>query len=139
MLKNLFADMEISMWEDIEKVNGGLADVLKRMKALNDENDALSERFEGNYSFVKTYTDTVETHPDLNKEDIVKLMDIIYAAVKDIQGSNILILQGRENFTSSVKKNTTARLFKEGLYSSLVLKDWFDTLLNETYANMKVF
>jgi type I restriction enzyme R subunit len=139
MLKNLFADMEISMWEDIEKVNGGLADVLKRMKALNDENDALSERFEGNYSFVKTYTDAVETHPDLPKEDIGKLMDIIYAAVKDIQGSNILILQGRENFTSSVKKNTTARLFKEGLYSSLVLKDWFDTLLNETYANMKVF
>lgn len=66
-------------------------------------------------------------------------MDIIYAAVKDIQGSNILILQGRDNFTSSVKKNTTAKLFREGLYSGLGLKDWFDTLLNETYANMKVF
>lgn len=131
--------MEISLWDDIESVNGGLADVLKRMKALNDENDALSARFDGNYSFVKTFTDTVETHPDLPKDEIGRLIDIIYAAVKDIQGSNILILQGRDNFTSSVKKNTTARLFREGLYSGLGLKDWFDTLLNETYANMKVF
>lgn len=139
LLKNLFGQMEISLWDDIESVNGGLADVLKRMKALNDENDALSARFDGNYSFVKTFTDTVETHPDLPKDEIGRLIDIIYAAVKDIQGSNILILQGRDNFTSSVKKNTTARLFREGLYSGLGLKDWFDTLLNETYANMKVF
>ena len=139
VLKNLFGQMEITLWDDIDSVNSGLADVLKRMKALNDENDALSARFEGNYSFVKTFTDAVETHPDLPREDIGRLMDIVYAAVKDIQGSNILILQGRDNFTSSVKKNTAARLFREGLYSGLGLKDWFDTLLNETYANMKVF
>ena len=139
MLKNLFGDMEITLWDDIEHVNGGLADVLKKMKALNDENDALSERFGGNYAFVKTYTDAMETHPDLPKEDVGKLMDIIYAAVKDIQGSNILILQGRDNFVSSVKKNTSAKLFKEGLYSGLGLSTWFNTLLNEMYANIKVF
>ena len=139
MLKNLFGDMEITLWDDIEHVNGGLADVLKQMKALNDENDALSERFGGNYAFVKTYTDTLETHPDLPKEDVGRLMDIIYVAVKDIQGSNILILQGRDNFVSSVKKNTTAKLFKEGLYAGLGLSTWFNTLLNEMYANIKVF
>ncbi len=139
LLKNLFADMSITDWSDIDKVTGGLADVLKRMKALNDENEALSKRFEGNYSFVKTYTDAVETHPDLPKESIGRLMDVIYEAVKEIQGSNILILQGRENFTASVKKRTAATLLKEGLYLELSLKDWFGTLLNETYANMKVF
>ena len=52
---------------------------------------------------------------------------------------NLLVIQGRDVFTASVKKQTTAKLLKSGLYKKLALKDWYTDLLNETYTNMKMF
>ena len=139
LLKKIFAMLEISDLDDLASVNTELAKVLEEIRSINEENDRLAARFEGNYAFVKTYTDAIEIRPDLDKDDIIKVMDIIYLAVRDIQDSNILILQGRDNFTASVKKSTTAELLKRGLYTKLGLREWYTSLLNETYANMKLF
>lgn len=136
LLKKVFEMLDI---DNLDNINEELAKILEELRRINEENEKLSARYDGNYAFVKTYTDALEIHPEFDKEDIAKVMDILYAAVKEIQGSNILILQGRDNFAANVKKNTTAELLKSGLYKKLTLKDWYSSLLNETYANMKIF
>lgn len=64
---------------------------------------------------------------------------IVFAAVQEIQSANILILQGRDNFISSVSNKTITKLIKEKLYGKLKLKEWYNTVLAETYANLKIF
>lgn len=139
LLKKIFEQLNITDLNNLSEINGELAKALAELRRINEENERLAARYDGNYAFVKTYTDALEMHPELDKEDIARVMDIVYAAVKDIRSSNILILQGRENFASSVKKNTTAELLRAGLYKKLSLKDWYTSLLHETYMNMKMF
>lgn len=67
------------------------------------------------------------------------MLDIVFAAVQEIQSANILILQGRDNFISSVSNKTITKLIKEKLYGKLKLKEWYNTVLAETYANLKIF
>ena len=113
--------------------------VMADFRRINEENDRLAARYDGDYAFVKTYTDAVEIHPEYDKEDIAAVMDVVYAAVKDVRNTNILTIQQRDNFVGIVKKSTTAALLKSGLYKKLSLKDWYTDILNETYANMKIF
>ena len=112
---------------------------LEDLRCINEENERLAARYGGNYAFVKTYSDVVEMHPEFDREDLAKLTDVAYAAVKDIEGSNILILHGRESFVNTIKKNTTTQLLKSGLYKKLNLKDWYADFLGETYSNMRIF
>ena len=91
------------------------------------------------YAFVKTYLDACETHDGYRKEDIAKVLDVVYAAVQDIRDMNILVLQGRDVFANSIKKQTTAALLKSGLYKRLQMKDWYTDLLHEVYTNIKMF
>lgn len=139
LLKKIFEMLEIADLDNLDSVNEELAKVLKEIRRVNEENEKLSARYDGNYAFVKTYTDALEIHPEYDKEDIAQVMDLVYAAVKEIQDLNILVLQGRDNFTASVKKATTAKLLKSKLYSKLNMKEWYTSLLNEAYANMKIF
>lgn len=139
LLQKIFAMLEIADIENLAEVNEELAKVLAELRRINEENERLAARYDGDYAFVKTYTDAVEIHPDLDKEDIASVMDVVYAAVKDVRDTNILTIQQRDNFVGIVKKNTTATLLKSGLYKKLKLKDWYTDLLNETYANMKIF
>lgn len=139
LLKKIFEMLEIADLDDMSSVNEELAKVLEEIRKINAENERLASRYDGNYAFVKTYTDAVEVHSDCDIEDIAKVIDIVYASVKDIKDANILVLQGRENFAASIKKATTAELLRLGLYKKLGLKDWFNSLLNETYVNMKLF
>ena len=139
LLQKIFAMLEIADIENLAEVNEELAKVLAELRRINEENERLAARYDGDYAFVKTYTDAVEIHPDLDKEDIASVMDVVYAAAKDVRDTNILTIQQRDNFVGIVKKNTTATLLKSGLYKKLKLKDWYTDLLNETYANMKIF
>lgn len=139
LLKKIFAMLEIADMDNLSEVNAELAKALAEIRRINEENERLSARYDGNYAFVKTYTDALELYPEFDKEDVAKVVDIVYGAYKAIQDNNILILQGRDNFTASVKKNTTATLLKSGLYKKLGMKDWYTTLLNEVYANIKIF
>lgn len=124
---------------NLSEVNGKLLKILEDLRCINEENERLAARYGGNYAFVKTYSDVVEMHPEFDKEDLAKLTDVAYAAVKDIEGSNVLILHGRESFVNTVKKNTTTQLLKSGLYKKLNLKDWYADFLGETYSNMRIF
>ena len=139
LLQKIFAMLEIADIDNLASVNEELAKVLAEIRRINEENDRLAARYDGDYAFVKTFTDAVEIHPDLDKEDIAAVMDVVYAAVKDVRNTNILTIQQRDNFVGIVKKNTTAALLKSGLYKKLSLKDWYTDILNETYANMKIF
>jgi type I restriction enzyme R subunit len=136
MLQKLFEILDIT---NLDIINEELRAILEEVRRINEENERLSARYGGNYAFVKTYTDTVEVHPELDAEDVAQVMDIVYEAVKEIQSANILILQGRENFVSSVSNKTITKLIKAKLYGKLGLKNWYNTLLAEAYANMKIF
>lgn len=139
LLQKIFEMLEIADLDNLEEVNAELAKVLAEIRRINEENERLAARYDGDYAFVKTYTDAVEIHPDMDKKDIAAVMDVVFAAVKDVRNSNILAIQQRENFVGIVKKNTTATLLKSGLYKKLGLKDWYTDLLNETHANMKIY
>lgn len=139
LLQKIFEMLEIADIDNLAAVNEELAKVLAEIRRINAENDRLAARYDGDYAFVKTYTDAVEIHPEYDKEDIAAVMDVVYAAVKDVRNTNILTIQQRDNFVGIVKKNTTAALLKSGLYKKLSLKDWYTDILNETYANMKIF
>lgn len=139
LLQKIFAMLEIADIDNLAAVNEELAKVLAEIRRINEENDRLAARYDGDYAFVKTFTDAVEIHPEYDKEDIAAVMDVVYAAVKDVRNTNILTIQQRDNFVGIVKKNTTAALLKSGLYKKLSLKDWYTDILNETYANMKIF
>ena len=136
LLQKLFRDMDIA---NIAEMNDELRKALEEAKRINNENERISARYDGSYAFVKTYTDAVEIHPEYDKEDIAAVMDIVYEAVKEITTANILILQGRDNFISSLNSKTITKLIKAKLYGKLALKDWYGSLLSETYANMKMF
>ena len=136
LLQRIFEALDIS---NLDTINEQLAEVLERIRQINADNERLAARYDGDYAFVKTYTDAIEIHPEMDKEDIAAVIDVVYASVKDVRDSNILAIQQRDNFVGIVKKNTTAALLKSGLYKKLGLKDWYTDLLNETYANIKIF
>ena len=136
VLQKLFAMLDIS---NLDNINEELRAILEEARRINDENERLSARYDGSYAFVKTYTDAIEVHPENDKEDIAKVLDIVYEAVKDIRSANILVLQGRDNFVSSVSHKTVTKLIKAKLYGKLSLKDWYNDILTETYSNMKIF
>ena len=136
ILQKLFGKLDIA---NMAEINDELRKILEEAHRINAENERISARYDGNYAFVKTYTDAVEIHSEYAKEDIEKVMDIVYGAVKEIKTANILILQGRDNFVSSVKSMTVTQLIKAKLYGKLCLKNWYSELLNEAYANMKMF
>lgn len=135
-LQKLFAMLDIN---NLDTINEQLKSILDEARRINEENERLSARYDGNYAFVKTYIDAVEVHPEYDKEDIAKVIDIVYEAVKEIQSANILILQGRDNFIASVSNKTITKLIKAKLYGKLKLKEWYSSILAETYANMKIF
>ena len=136
MLQKLFEMLDIT---NLEGINDELRAILEEARRINEENERISARYNGSYAFVKTYTDAIEVHPEYDKEDIASMLDIVFAAVQEIQSANILILQGRDNFISSVSNKTITKLIKEKLYGKLKLKEWYNTVLAETYANLKIF
>ena len=136
MLQKIFELLDIT---NLEGINDELRAILEEARRINEENERISARYNGSYAFVKTYTDAIEVHPEYDKEDIASMLDIVFAAVQEIQSANILILQGRDNFISSVSNKTITKLIKEKLYGKLKLKEWYNTILAETYANLKIF
>ena len=136
ILQRLFEALDIS---NLYEINEELKKVLAEARRINEENERIAKRYKGSYAFVKTYTDAVEMHPELDKEIIAEVIDVVFNAVQDIKSANMLILQGRENFIANINRKTTVALIKSGLYDDAELDDWYDDLLSETYANMKIF
>ena len=136
VLKRLFDSLDIS---NLAEINEELKKVLAEAQRINAENERIANRYNGNYAFVKTYTDAVEIHSELNKETVAKVIDVVFEAVQEIKSANMLILQGRDSFIANINRKTTVQLIKSGLYDDANLDDWYDELLAETYSNMKMF
>ena len=136
VLQKLFEMLDIS---NMSEISVELQKILDEARRINEENERLSARYNGSYAFVKTYTDAVEIHPELDREVIARVVDVVFEAVQEIKSANILILQGRDSFKANINHITTVKLIKSGLYDDANLDDWYDDLLAETYANMKLF
>ena len=133
-LKSFFARLGII---DLDSASDELRKILEEAKRLNKRNDELVARYRGNKAIAKTYLETAELHQNCNKEDVAQVFDVICDAVQNVDFSEILELQSRESFISSVEHLTAAKLVTRKLYGKLALKNWYNDALSEVYLNLK--
>ena len=121
---------------DLDSITDELLEALERARNINYENERLSKIYGGNYAFVKTYQDAIETYPT-DKSEIEQTLLIIYNAIEDALDKEIVTVQGRKNFTDSIKSKATKPLLKEKLYEKI--KGFYAQLLNDLYTNIQLF
>ena len=136
LLQKIFNDLSISDLSDLDSITDELLEALERARNINYENERLSKIYGGNYAFVKTYQDAIETYP-ADKSEIERTLVIIYGVIEDVLDKEVVIVQGRKNFADSVKSKATKLFLKEKLYSKI--KGFYDQLLNELYTNIQLF
>lgn len=136
LLQKIFNDLSISDLNDLDSITDELLEALERARNINYENERLSKIYGGNYAFVKTYQDAIETYP-ADKSEIERTLVIIYGVIEDVLDKEVVIVQGRKNFADSVKSKATKLLLKEKLYTKI--KGFYAQLLNELYTNIQLF
>lgn len=136
LLQEIFNKLSISDLSDLDSITDELLEALKRARDINYENERLASLYGGNYAFVKTYQDAIETH-SIDKSEIERVLVIIYENIKHVIDTESLIVQGRKNFADSIKQDVTKTLLKEKLYSKI--KPFYDQILNELYTNIQLF
>lgn len=136
LLQKIFNDLSISDLGDLDSITDELLEALERARNINYENERLSKIYGGNYAFVKTYQDAIETYP-ADKSEIERTLVIIYEVIEDVLDKEVVIVQGRKNFADSVKSKATKLLLKEKLYTKV--KGFYAQLLNELYTNIQLF
>ncbi|WP_418626252.1 DEAD/DEAH box helicase family protein [Sellimonas intestinalis] len=136
LLQKIFNDLSISDLNDLDNITDVLLEALERARNINYENERLSKIYGGNYAFVKTYQDAIETYP-ADKSEIERTLVIIYSVIEDVLDKEIVIVQGRKNFADSVKSKATKILLKEKLYGKI--KGFYAQLLNDLYTNIQLF
>lgn len=137
LLQQIFDKLSISNLEELDAITDELLEALKQARDINRENDRIAEIYGGNFAFVKTYKDIIEIFPDVSNKDIEKMLVIIYEDIKDRLEFDTLLVQGKKNFSDTIKHDVTKVLLKEKLYSSV--KTFYDHLLNELYTNIQLF
>ena len=136
LLQKIFNDLSISDLNDLDSITDELLEALERARNINYENERLSKIYGGNYAFVKTYQDAIETYP-ADKSEIERTLVIIYKAIEDALDKEIVTIQGRKNFADSIKSKATKILLKEKLYGEI--KGFYAQLLNDLYTNIQIF
>ncbi|WP_270428059.1 type I restriction endonuclease [Fusobacterium mortiferum] len=136
LLQKIFNNLSISDLSNLDSITDELLEALKKARNINYENERLSKIYGGNYAFVKTYQDAIETYP-ADKSEIERTLVIIYRVIEDVLDKEVVIVQGRKNFGDSVKSKATKLLLKEKLYSKI--KGFYEQLLNELYTNVQLF
>lgn len=138
MLQKIFEKLSIiSDLSEIDDITDELLQALAEARSINEENDRLSAAYNGNYGFVKTYTDSVEKYSSIDKSEIEKILVIIFNDIKDTLNGDTIIIQGRKNFIDTVKGHVTKLLLKDKLYAKI--KGVYDQLLNDLYTNIQLF
>ena len=112
---------------------------LEEIEKINAENERLAAKYDGKYAFVKTYRDYCSNYPQYAPEDIEEVLVHVHEQVDDIANKNKLIIQGRSNFVTNVKKQTMMTFIKNGLFKKLELKNWYDLLLKDLYTNLQLY
>ncbi len=136
LLQKIFNDLSISDLNDLDSITDELLGALERARNINYENERLSKIYGGNYAFVKTYQDAIETYP-ADKSEIERTLVIIYEVIEDALDKEIVTIQGRKNFADSIKSKATKILLKEKLYAKI--KGFYAQLLNDLYTNIQIF
>lgn len=138
-LKKTFAKLQFNDGADLGELSDDIRKAMDKAKAINDENDRLASRFNGQFAYVKTYQDICKNHPNFNKDDVFAFVKILEEAIQNINSVNNLVLIGRQNFTANIKKKTSGRLLKEGLYAKLKLNELFDSILSKLFVNLQLY
>lgn len=136
LLQEIFNKLSISDLSDLDSITDELLEALKQARDINYENDRLAQIYGGNYAFVKTYQDAIEKY-SVDKSDVEKMLVHVYEDIKDVLEADTLIVQGRKNFTDSIKHDVTKLLLKDNIYVNV--KGFYDQILNELYTNLQLF
>ena len=139
LLKNAFDKLAFNNANDIDSLSKEIQEAIEKARKINKENEKLSAEFNGEFAYVKTYQDICKNHPEFEKDKVLKFVKIISEAVVGIKSVNNLVLLGRTNFVANIKKQTSGKLLKEGLYSSLALNTLFDTVLGNLFVNLQLY
>ncbi len=139
LLKNAFEKLSFNNVDDIDKLSKELQEAIEKARKINEENAKLSAEFGGEFAYVKTYQDLYKNHPEFDKSKLLSFIKVISEAVAGIKSVNNLVLLGRTNFIANIKKQTSGRLLKEGLYSALSLNILFDTVLSNLFVNLQLY
>ncbi|MBR1702838.1 MAG: type I restriction endonuclease subunit R [Lachnospiraceae bacterium] len=136
LLQEIFQKLSISDLSDLNAITDELLEALQQARAINDENERLSQIYGGNYAFVKTYQDAIEKY-SADKSEIEKMLVYIYHDIEDVIAADTLIVQGRKNFAAAIKHDVTKFLLKDGVYAQI--KNFYDQILSELYTNLQLF
>ena len=68
--------MSISNLDDLDELTDDLLEALKQAKDINEKNDQLSNLYGGNFAFVKTYKDCIETDSDVDNKKCRKDVNV---------------------------------------------------------------
>ena len=136
ILQQIFERLDIQDITELDGITDELMEALRQAQDINRENDRLAEIYDGNFAFVKTYQDAIENYP-LDKSEMEHTLTIIYHDLEGIIHTDSIVIQGRENFIDSVKKDVTKELLKQRLYTRI--KAYYDRILGELYTNIQLF
>lgn len=138
MLRKIFERLSIiSDLSEIDSITDELLVALSEARSINAENDRLSQTYNGNYGFVKTYTDAIANYSEIEKSEIEKTLILVFNDIKDTLDGDTILIQGRKNFINMIKSHITKQLLKEKLYAKV--KGIYDQLLNDLYTNIQLF
>lgn len=136
LLQEIFNKLSISNLDDLDAITDDLLEALKQAKEINTENDRLANIYGGNFAFVKTYKDCIETYSDVDNKKLEKMLMLVYDSIKELIGQESLIIQGKNNFVNTLKNKITTQLLKEGIYSDI--KIVYDKVLSDLYTNIQI-
>lgn len=64
------------------------------------------------------------------------MLVMVYESIKDLIGSDSLVVQGKLNFINTLKGKITTQLLREGIYSDI--KIVYDKVLSDLYTNIQI-
>lgn len=133
LINRVFEQLDIS---NLEEMTDELNKAAEDAAAINAENDRLAAEYGGHFSFVKTFKESYEKYP-IDKSDTEKLLGIIYDDLQDKLKGDAIVIQGRQSFIRSVKKDTTIKVYKENLYGKV--KGCWENVINDLYTNFQLY
>ena len=139
LLRKTFEKLSFNNVDDLNALSDELKTAIEKAQKINAENERLTSELGGEFAYVKTYQDLCKNHPEFEKEKVLEFMKIISEAVTGIKSVNNLVLLGRTNFISNIKKQTSGKLLKSGLYPELSLNKLFDTILSNLFVNLQLY
>ncbi len=149
LLKKLFELLDIQNIEDLgnyEELKKQFEKAYKEIQKINEQNERLAKQFEGEFSFVATYQSLIKeklanntfknNEKEQYKDDVLKMMDIIYQKYKKILSKDRYFINNRKNFITGLKKEVVVEMVKAGLYTKLELSGNIDNILTDLYRNV---